>query len=289
MDNRITFFDRVAKSKDKLTKKQLKLAEFIMRNYKTAVFLSSIELGEQVDTSEATVIRLANALGYLGYTDLIKDIQSYIKEEITTIDKLENLGNIYKDKSILDEVLKNNSLMIKSLKKYIRQDDIEKITEDMSKYKRIVIVGFESSAGLAEYIGYNLVRMAQNVEVVTHNYGNIFNLINNVDDRTFVIVISFPRYSNKVVKLARLFKNKDAKTFVVTDSEMSPLIKYGDYSITIPVHDNYISNLDVSVAVITLFQGIMLQYGAINYNQVKKKLKDLEEFNKDYEMFFINE
>lgn len=285
MNKGLTFFERFEKKNKELTKKQYMVAEYILKNYKTAVFLSSIDLGKKVGTSEATVIRLANALGYSGYLEMVKDIQDYIRREITTLEKIENIENTYKDKTTFDEIIDNNLSIIKALKKYISDEDISKIVNDISNHKKVVVVGFETSSGIAEYIGYNLVRIFPFVEIVTHSSENLFNIVSNVDENTFVIVLSFPRYSRNVVKLTKLFRKNKARIVSVTDSILSPIKEYSDYSLIIPLHDTSTLYQDVTVGVMTIFQAVMLQYVSNNREKVQKRLKELEEFNEGYEMF----
>lgn len=284
-----TFFDRFEKNSKKLTKKQYSVAEYILKNYKTAVFLSSIDLGKQVGTSEATVIRLANALGYSGYLEMVKDIQDYIRREITTIDKVENIENSYKSNTTLDQIIDNNLSIVKSIKQYVSNEDISRIVKDIKKYKKIVIVGFETSSGIAEYIGYNLVRIVPDVEIVTHSSDNLFNIVSNADKNTFIIVLSFPRYSKNVVKLTKLFRKNNAKILSVTDSILSPIKKYSDHSIIIPLNNTNTLYQDVTVGIMTIFQAIFLQYVSNNREGVHKRLKELEEFNQEYEMFIKEE
>lgn len=284
MEKTLTFFDRFEKYNKKLSKKQYKLGEYILNNYKTAVFLSSIELGKKVDTSEATVIRLANSLGYSGYLEMVKDIQNYIRREITTLEKIENIENIDKDKTTLDEIIDNNLSIIRSLKKYIKDEEIEKVVNDIVNHDKVIVMGFETSSGIAEYIGYHLVRICPDVEIVNQKSGNLFNIVSNVDEKTFVIALSFPRYSKNVVNLAKLFKANKARVLAVTNSILSPIKEYSDYSIIIPPHDTNLYQ-DVTVGVMTIFQAVLLKYVSKNYDQVQKRLADLEEFNKGYEMF----
>ncbi|WP_432663527.1 MurR/RpiR family transcriptional regulator [Wukongibacter baidiensis] len=285
MKEQLNFFQRFEKSNKELTKKQYMVAEYILKNYKTAVFLSSIELGKKANTSEATVIRLANALGYSGYLEMVKDIQDYIRREITTLEKVEKIENIYKDKTVLDEIIDTNLLMVKSIRKYISNDDILKIVTDISEYEKIMVVGFESSSGVAEYIGYNLSRIVSNVEVINHSSRDLFNIASKFDNKTFGIIISFPRYSKNTVNLAKLLKRQGARTFAITDSILSPVKEYSDYSIIVPLHDSNKFYPDVTIGVMTIFQAVLLQYITDNYKAAQNRLKGLEEFNEVYESF----
>ncbi|WP_105619827.1 MurR/RpiR family transcriptional regulator [Vallitalea okinawensis] len=281
-----SFFQRYEQYGRQLTKKQKQLAEYVAKNYKTAVFLSSIELGKKVGTSEATVIRLANALGYSGYLEMVKEIREYVKEEITTIDKLERFGMRLNDESTKSIVMANNIKIIKSVSSVLPDEIINKVISDIESHNKIIITGFESSAGMAEYFGYNLTRIIPNVNIVTHNHGNILNVVKNCDEDSFVIALSFPRYSKHVVQLTKMFKENGSKVFGITDSILSPIRPFSDYNVIIPVHEEYTFNLDVSVGVMTILQTIIMEYAATHHEQVEENLNVLEKYNDEYGLFY---
>jgi DNA-binding MurR/RpiR family transcriptional regulator len=58
--------NRITKAYSGLTKSQKKVAEYIIRSPEEVAFLSLKALGEKVKFSDATIIRLSNALG-LGF------------------------------------------------------------------------------------------------------------------------------------------------------------------------------------------------------------------------------
>ena len=71
--------DRILSEYDSLSKAQKKCADFIMSNFDAAAMLSSIKLSLRAGVSESTVVRLAYALGYEGFSDLQKQIrQDYL-------------------------------------------------------------------------------------------------------------------------------------------------------------------------------------------------------------------
>ncbi len=286
MDNRNSFFKRVEENRKNLTKKQAILAEYILKNYKSSAFLSSVPLGKKAGVSEATVIRFARAIGYEGFIDMIKDIQEFVKNEITTIDKLESMGKLYQNKTILDEVIQNNQMIIKSLKRSVSQEQITGAVKKMGESSKIVVVGFEGSSGAAEYLGYNLVRLAPKVEVINENHNNFINIIKNSDENTYVVLIAFPRYSKKIVDLAKYFKEAKANILSITDSIMSPIAEYSDSIFLIPKYDSFVANLDVSSGVTTIIQAIVMEYGLQNYEKAQSNLEKIEKINDVYEVFY---
>ena len=80
-----------------MSKSQLKLAMYILENTEETAFLTSAKLGEKAGVSEATVIRLAQFLGFSGFKDIKENLQQIIKQKITpkikikeTIERIKN-------------------------------------------------------------------------------------------------------------------------------------------------------------------------------------------------------
>lgn len=285
MNEQETFFNRLEDNYTNLTKKQLRLADYIRDNYKTAVFLACVPLAKEVGVSEATVIRLANALGYEGFTEMINHIREYMKNEMTTIDKINALGSAYKYTDIITELTEGNIKMLKNLQKMISRDKLDQVIECMIKNKRLILCGFEGSSGLVEYLGYHMVRAGRQVDVVNERYGNLFNLVNFADENTFVITIAFPRYVENQLKLSKMLYEKGANILAITDSPKSPLLEFCKYSVIISQDSSHSSNIDVYVAVMALLQILIFQYGAKDYENFKNNLGNLEKFNSDFGIF----
>jgi Transcriptional regulators len=49
-----------------LSKAQKIIAEYIINHYDKAAFMTAAAIGNQLNVSESTVVRFANALGYAG-------------------------------------------------------------------------------------------------------------------------------------------------------------------------------------------------------------------------------
>ena len=59
--------NKIDKNYEQMSKGQKLLADYILKNYDKAVFLTAAKLGKVVEVSESTVVRFATQLGYQGY------------------------------------------------------------------------------------------------------------------------------------------------------------------------------------------------------------------------------
>ena len=67
----------------RLSKGQKLIAEYILKYYDKAAFMTAAKLGDSVGVSESTVVRFAIELGFSGYTKLQKSLQELIKNKLT--------------------------------------------------------------------------------------------------------------------------------------------------------------------------------------------------------------
>ena len=73
-----------------LSKSQRRIASHLLSHYDEAAFLSAADLASQLDVSEATVVRFAKAIGYDGFPQLKRALQSVYRSEVTPAARLQH-------------------------------------------------------------------------------------------------------------------------------------------------------------------------------------------------------
>lgn len=58
----------------KLTPQQRRIADYFFKNQERIGNMSSMDVAKEIGVSDASIIRLRRAIGYLGFTDLKNDI-----------------------------------------------------------------------------------------------------------------------------------------------------------------------------------------------------------------------
>src|SRR5713226_9683463 len=62
---------------------------FLYQNYQKVAFMTITELAKETKVSEATIVRLANLLGFDGYPSLQKVVQKLVTQELTSLERLQ--------------------------------------------------------------------------------------------------------------------------------------------------------------------------------------------------------
>ncbi|MGL4850470.1 MAG: MurR/RpiR family transcriptional regulator [Clostridium sp.] len=270
----------------KLSKGQKLIAEYILNNYDKAAFMTAAKLGVSVGVSESTVVRFANELGFSGYPKLQKALQELIKNKLTTVQRLELSNDYISDEDALKGVLKSDMENIRLTLEKIDPKIFEQVVDEIFEAKNIYIIGLRSSTAVAEFLGFYLNIILQNVRTVSYGISDIFEQIINVKEGDLVIGIGFPRYASKTIDALDFSKSRGARVVAITDSLNSPLSSKADVSLI--AQSNMASFVDSLVAPLSLINALIIAVGMREKESIANIFGSLERIWEDYKIYQIN-
>lgn len=259
----------------KLSKGQKIIAQYLMNNYDKAAFMTAAKLGEKVGVSESTVVRFANAIGFSGYPELQKQLQEMVKTRLTTVQRIEMSNDYSTDESTLKNILKADMENIQLTLEGIDQASFDEVVKRILEAKSIYIIGLRSSTALAEFFGFYLNWVRDNVHVVTYTLGDIFEQLFRVGPNDLVIGIGFPRYSARTIKALEYCKGRGAGVVAVTDSLLSPLCTNSDYSLI--AKSKMESFVDSIVAPMSVLNALIVATGMKEKKKLSEAFESLED------------
>lgn len=269
-----------------LSKGQKLIAEFILKSYDKSAFMTAQALGLSVGVSESTVVRFANELGFSGYPKLQKELQELIKNKLTTVQRLELSKDFISNADALKGVLKADIENIRATLEKISPEVFEDVLNCIFNAKKIYIIGLRSSTALAEFLGFYLNVILNNVKMVSYGMSDIFEQIYNVTEGDLVIGIGFPRYATKTIDVLDFSKSKGAKVVSITDSLLSPLAAKADF--TLIAQSNMASFVDSLVAPLSVINALIIAVGMRERDNVSDIFNGLENIWKNYNVYSYN-
>lgn len=269
-----------------LSKGQKLIAEFILKSYDKSAFMTAQALGLSVGVSESTVVRFANELGFSGYPKLQKELQELIKNKLTTVQRLELSKDFVSNADALKGVLKADIENIRATLEKISPEVFEDVLNCIFNAKKIYIIGLRSSTALAEFLGFYLNVILNNVKMVSYGMSDIFEQIYNVTEGDLVIGIGFPRYATKTIDVLDFSKSKGAKVVSITDSLLSPLAAKADF--TLIAQSNMASFVDSLVAPLSVINALIIAVGMRERDNVSDIFNGLENIWKNYNVYSYN-
>lgn len=267
----------------RLSKGQKLIAEYILKHYDKAAFMTAAKLGTSVGVSESTVVRFANELGFSGYPKLQKALHDLIKNKLTTVQRIELSNSLINQENALKGVLKADMENIRATLEKINHKDFEEVINCILKAKRIYIIGLRSSTALADFLGFYLNIMLDNVKVVKHGISDVFDQMINITEEDLVIGIGFPRYAGRTIEALSYAQNKGTKVIALTDSLLSPLATRAEY--TLIAQSNMASFVDSLVAPLSVINALIVAVGLRNKEATSGTFKELESIWEEYHVY----
>jgi DNA-binding MurR/RpiR family transcriptional regulator len=267
----------------RLSKGQKLIAEYILKHYDKAAFMTAAKLGLSVGVSESTVVRFANELGYSGYPKLQKSLQELIKNKLTTVQRIELSNDFITQENALKGVLKADMENIRATLEKINHKTFEDVVNSLFKAKKIYIIGLRSSSAMAEFLAFYLNLILDNVKVVAYGVSDIFEQMINVSDEDVVIGIGFPRYAARTIEALAFAKSRNANVVAITDSLLSPLAAKADN--TLIAQSNMASFVDSLVAPLSVINALIIAVGLREKEKISNTFAALEDIWEEYEVY----
>ena len=240
-----------------LSKGQKLLANYITEHYEKAVYLTASKLGQIVGVSESTVVRFANELGYDGYPSLQRALEELVKVRLTALQRMEVSKGRMDQSHILTSILQADMDNIKATLEMADEEEFKKAVDAILRSRRIYILGVRSCASLAAFLGFYMNLLFDDVRLIhTNSVSETFEQMLKIGAEDVVIGISFPRYSKRTVRAMEFAKSRGAKVVAVTDSDVSPLIPFSDY--TLKARSDMVSFVDSLVAPLSLLNSLIV-------------------------------
>jgi len=161
--------ERVAAARGALSAAEERVVDFIARHREEVAFLSAAESARGLATSDATVIRAAQSLGYSGLPELKSELQNALRSRATPALRLgrslEELGD--DPAAILEHVLANERQLVEDAKVSLRPADFVRALDVIDDAQRVLVFGIGPNSAHAEYLAMRLVRLRRNAIAVT--------------------------------------------------------------------------------------------------------------------------
>lgn len=274
--------DRLNQSGKRLSKGHRKIAQYIVEHYDKAVFMTASRLGESVGVSESTVVRFASAMGYEGYPQLQRSLQELVSHRLTANQRFEMSTEI-DPREALNVVLKSD---VQNLRATMEQMDIavfEDVVNRLLSVRAIYVMGLRSAAPLAQFMGYYLNYIFDNVHLVSSGATDVFEEISKLQENDVLVGISFPRYSTRTLEAMRFAKRCGAQVVAITDGPMSPLADMADATLT--ARTDMASFVDSLAAPLSLINALLVALGLHRKDALTQHFRQLESIWETYEVY----
>lgn len=217
----------------KFSKAQRQVADYIAKYPLDTSFTTLEALSITIGTSTTTIMRFCVKLGYNGFSELQKDLQSLVRERIAPQKRLEANIRTIQNNPLLSQCAQKSIENISKTQSLITDEVCQKIIETILSAKQVYMFGARTSHTVSYYLYHGLVQILGNCQLV----GSVSPVdeLSTISDGDLIIVVSLPRYASSTIKMIKTVKTiSNVKIIAITDSYQAPIAKYAD--IIIPCH-----------------------------------------------------
>lgn len=266
------------------SKGQRRIAQYILESYDKAAFMTANRLGKNVGVSESTVVRFAVDLGFDGYPSMQKAMQEMVLNRLTSVQRIEVANDRMRDQDVVSMVLHSDIEKLRQTEENISREEFTDAVNAILKAKRVYILGVRSVAPLANFLGYYLNYMFNNVHVVSGlSASEMFEKIVSVNSEDVVIAFSFPRYSSSTTKGARYCCSAGATVIGITDSKLSPLGQCCSHVLV--AKSDMVSLVDSLVAPLSIINALIVAIAAKREKELSRTFENLERIWDEYDVY----
>ena len=259
--------------KTRLSKGQKRIAQYVEDHYDKAAFMTAQKLGDAVGVSESTVVRFALAMGFSGYPALQKALREMVRNRLTAVQRIE-IAQEVAEKDVPRKVLTSDMRNIRQTLEDMDEVVFSTVLDALCAAQKIYVLGVRSSAPLAEFLGYYLSFLFEDVHIVTPGIGEIIEPIARAKPGDLLLAISFPRYSRRTLQAMRYAHEHGAATIAITDIPSSPLAQIADHALC--AKGTMASFADSLVAPMSILNALIVALSLRKREQVSEHLARME-------------
>lgn len=266
------------------SKRQRMIAQYINEAYDKAAFMTANKLGKTVGVSESTVVRFAVEIGYDGYPSMQKAMQEMVLNRLTSVQRIGVTNDRIGNQDVVSMVLQSDADKLRQTAEILDRAEFSASVNTILNAKRIYILGCRSAAPLANFLGYYLNFMFNNVHIVTASGASeVFEKLIGADENDVVVAFSFPRYSAATVKGAQYCRNTGVKVIGITDSRLSPLGQHCDHVLL--AKSDMVSLVDSIVAPLSVVNALIVALATDREQSLSKTFDTLEHVWEEYNVY----
>jgi DNA-binding MurR/RpiR family transcriptional regulator len=213
----------------------LRVAKFIDENRQVVLASSAAALGTRIGTSDATVLRTVQTLGFGSLADLKRAILNTGAVSTPADDMRRTLVDLDKATGeALDGALQAHDEGLAVLQSRKCRTQIAKGVRTLDGADRIAVFGIGPSAALATYVSVLLARSGRRSRTISATGSMLADQLLDLGAGDALLILAYGRLYREVKAVFTEAKTLRLPTVLITEAYDTPLAKLADVCVAIP-------------------------------------------------------
>jgi len=272
--------DRVQRLFPELPRVQKSLIDRILDEYEEFVFSTVDDAARRLGVHKSTLVRLAQSLGYAGYTDLRAQLQALYRAEITPGEKLGKTLSEVDSETLYPQVVETEILYLRESLKTVETEDVHRAARLILGARRVFICGKGPQGPLVQLLAFRLRRFHVDVVPIEEEGRAILEKLQLLtkDDVLFLFsfIMVFPEQSH-AIELAR---GLGCPTILITDSVAREMLT--NVTVTIAARRGPATIYHTDIVPLAIITAILLDVAKQCSDRVLPGLRYLQELRREF-------
>lgn len=222
---------RIHATRARLVPSAMKVVELVVQDSPAILTYSVSELASRAGTSESTVIRACQALGFKGFHDLKLALASDLatqQDDGETLQRGTDIDSRTPRREIPRLVLRDSAAVLQDAVRTLDLDAYEGALEVLTAARRILVIGNGTSSAPAQDCAYRLTTLGLLVHSPADTFGQHLTA-RMLEDRDAVLAVSHTGSTKETLAAVHAASASGAEIIAVTSHLRSPLATHAHH------------------------------------------------------------
>ncbi len=210
---------------DSFSRSRKAIARYLIDHFNEAPFLSAQELARRTSTTNSTVVRFAQHLGYSGYPEMMK--AAWDEHKLAGGGGGEQM-NFPVDDDFSGRAVRTD---IHILQETIRKNDVDtflRVVGLLERSRSILLAGMFEASLVVDYLRYYLAIMGLPVAAVTDAAEDSVASVLAMGKKPVMLAVGFGTAHQFLLRLIKGAREREALIIGISDNELSEVAKLAD-------------------------------------------------------------
>lgn len=237
MGNNLNILDNIKVQYSRWNSTRKRIADRILSDPTRCSFLSIREFANLANTTDVTVINFCKGLGYSSYSELRKELQSYVLEWANPSDRMRMIAKSQESAEGLYKTIYDSQRM--GVDEAFRLNSVDKIlqADDMIRNaSRIFIASHNASRLATNYLSYRFSTFGLEMTSLdlAEEHQSMSRLTMQRGNNPLLISVASPPYGKTTIAVTKLAKDIGFKIISFSDDPSCPLYGLSDLAFICP-------------------------------------------------------
>jgi RpiR family transcriptional regulator, carbohydrate utilization regulator len=217
---------RLRASLDDLTPVLKRVARYVLDHPEVAIYHSVTELAEATQSSEGSIIRFCQDLGYSGF----QEFKLTLAVELDPRRRPNGVATVQDAAHLMARIADQAAVTLRETSNLFEPRAFQEVADRLARARRIDVYGVGASGVVAQFFAYKLIRLGRTVQAfVDLHLGSMS--ASNLGPDCVAIGVSSSGSTVDTLKALQAARVAGAYTVAVTNRLKSPLAKHADQNL----------------------------------------------------------